>query len=481
MAYKHGVYVSENATSLTAPVTGNAGLQVVVGTAPVNTVADPAAAVNAPVLVNSYAEAVAAVGYSDDFASYTLCQAISAAFQVIGCGPLVLINVLDPAKHTTAVTEKTAQVNNKIAVVEEKGMLLGGLTVKGDASAVLKAGEDYTASFDDEGNLMIALIGSKTATTLTVSGKKLDPSKVTAADIVGSVDAGTGKVSGLEVVQQVYPKLGMTPGILLAPGFSKDATVAAALQAKTTGINGSFRCICVCDVDSGTSGAKVYTDVKTKKEASGLNGANCYAVWPCAKVGTKVYSGSAIVAAEMAYQDASNDDVPNMSVDNKAVAISAACLADGTEVYLDQEQANVLNGAGVGTFLNLNGWRCWGSNTAAYPGNTDPKDRWINIRRFMNWAANTFILTYTPKIGQVMNRRLIESIVDSENIRGNSFVSRGICAAYSIAFMDADNPTTDLLNGKIVFRQSMTPFTPAEEIDDVIEFDPDALADALGG
>jgi len=170
-----------------------------------------------------------------------------------------------------------------------------------------------------------------------------------------------------------------------------------------------------------------------------------------------------------------------MSVDNKAVAISAACLTDGTEVYLDQEQANVLNGAGVGTFLNLNGWRCWGSNTAAYPGNTDPKDRWINIRRFMNWAANTFILTYTPKIGQVMNRRLIESIVDSENIRGNSFVSRGICAAYSIAFMDADNPTTDLLNGKIVFRQSMTPFTPAEEIDDVIEFDPDALADALAG
>ena len=483
MAYKHGVYVSENATSLTAPVTGNAGLQVVVGTAPVNTVADPAAAVNKPVLVNSYAEAVAAVGYSDDFESYTLCQAISAAFQVIGCGPLVLINVLDPAntKFTAAVSDQQVQVNNKIATVPVKGLLKEGLTVKGDGATALKAGEDYTASYDDEGNMLIALIGSKTATTMTVSGKKLDPSKVTAADIVGGVDTATGKVSGLEVVQQVYPKLGLTPGILLAPGFSKDATVAAALQAKTTGINGSFRCICVCDVDSGATGAKVYTDVKTKKEASGLNGANCYAVWPCAKVGTKVYSGSAIVAAEMAYQDASNDDVPNMSVDNKAVAISAACLADGTEVYLDQEQANVLNGAGVGTLLNLNGWRCWGSNTAAYPGNTDPKDRWINIRRFMNWAANTFILTYTPKIGQVMNRRLIESIVDSENVRGNSFVSRGICAAYSSAFLDADNPTTDLLNGKIVFRQSMTPFTPAEEIDDVIEFDPDALADALGG
>lgn len=34
--YKHGVYTSEQATSMTAPVTGTAGLQVVVGTAPVN-------------------------------------------------------------------------------------------------------------------------------------------------------------------------------------------------------------------------------------------------------------------------------------------------------------------------------------------------------------------------------------------------------------------------------------------------------------
>ena len=32
--YKHGVYTSEQATSMTAPVTGTAGLQVVVGTAP---------------------------------------------------------------------------------------------------------------------------------------------------------------------------------------------------------------------------------------------------------------------------------------------------------------------------------------------------------------------------------------------------------------------------------------------------------------
>ena len=36
MAYKHGVYTSEVATSMVAPITGTAGLQVIVGTAPVN-------------------------------------------------------------------------------------------------------------------------------------------------------------------------------------------------------------------------------------------------------------------------------------------------------------------------------------------------------------------------------------------------------------------------------------------------------------
>ena len=71
MAYKHGVYTSEVETSLTAPIVGTAGLQVIVGTAPVNMLKDPAAAVNVPLLVNNYKEAVEAVGYSDDFENFT--------------------------------------------------------------------------------------------------------------------------------------------------------------------------------------------------------------------------------------------------------------------------------------------------------------------------------------------------------------------------------------------------------------------------
>jgi len=47
-SYKRGVYVSEQATPLIAPVLGTAGLQVIFGTAPVHMLPDPSAAVNTP-------------------------------------------------------------------------------------------------------------------------------------------------------------------------------------------------------------------------------------------------------------------------------------------------------------------------------------------------------------------------------------------------------------------------------------------------
>ncbi len=480
-SYKHGVNVNEEQTSLVAPVTSTAGLQVVIGTAPVNLLANPAAAVNKPILVNNKKEAVTAVGYSDDFADYTLCEAISAAFDVVGCGPLILINVLDPATHKTAITETTLTVNNHMAVLEVKGALKAGLTVKQNTTALVE-GTDYTLAFDDNGYLNIVLLSggaAYSATSLKVAGNKIDPSAVTAADIVGSVNVSTGEEKGLEVVRQIFPKLSLVPGILTAPRWSMDATVAAALQAKTKEINGAFTCVCIVDISSKTGGALLYTDVNTQKAAQAVSDPNAYAVWPCAKVGDKVYSGSSIAAPLTAYTDAVNADVPNVSPSNKPVAISGICLADGTEVILDQDQANTINSFGVGTFLNYQGWRLWGNNTAAYPGNTDPKDRWFCIKRFLKWAANTFILTYFQVVDNPANKPLIGHVVDSENVRGNGFVARNVCARYEIVYLAEENPTTELLNGHLTFHQYISPYTPAEHIQDKIEFDPYALSAAL--
>ena len=90
-------------------------------------------------------------------------------------------------------------------------------------------------------------------------------------------------------------------------------------------------------------------------------------------------------------------------------------------------------------------------------------------------------MTYFQRVDDPANYRLIESIVDSENINGNSYVARGLCAGYNVVFLSNENPITQILNGKIVFHIYMEPYTPAENIEFILEFDPTAIETALTG
>lgn len=106
MGYRHGIYISELATSITPPVQVSAGLIVAFGTTPVNQLEDPASAVNKPIIAYTYAEAVSKIGYSTNFEKYTLSEVIKVAFGIYGVAPVVFINVLDPAKHKKDVTDE---------------------------------------------------------------------------------------------------------------------------------------------------------------------------------------------------------------------------------------------------------------------------------------------------------------------------------------------------------------------------------------
>ena len=481
MAYKHGVRVQEQDTSLVAPITGTAGLQVVFGTAPVNLAADPYKATNVPILANSFAEAVEQLGYSDNFKAYTLCQSMDASFRVFNVAPIILVNVLDPKKHKKANEDKTVAVAAMQATVEVEGILADTIEVKAGAKT-LAAGTDFVTSFDDNGYLVITLSAAgqgADASELTVKSTSIDPSAVTANDIIGGYNASTGTETGLELLRQIYPKFGMTPGLLVAPGWSQNPNVGVVMAAKCEEINGVFSCECVLDIDSAE--VKKYTDCKEWKDGNGYVNKHAVVLWPQVKIGTKQYAYSAIFAALTAYTDAGNDDVPNLSPSNKLIGLTGTVLDDGTEVTLDQTQANLLNGQGIITAININGWRSWGNNTSIYPASTDPKDRWFCCRRFFTWWGNSFILTYFQKVDDPANYRLIESIVDTENIRGNSYVSQGKCAGARIEFSEDENPITDILNGKIQFHQYLAPCTPAEDILNVLEFDPDMLSAALNG
>lgn len=483
MAYNHGVRVLEQETSLTTPIEGTAGLQVIFGTAPINQAEDPYAVTNVPIIAYSYSEAVSQLGFSYDFKNYTLCQSIYACFQVLNVAPIILVNVLDPTTHKTANEDTTVTVSSLQATVPITGILPDTVTVKA-GEETLEADTDYVLSFDDDGYLVISLTSSGAGaevTELTVSSTSIDPSQVTYTDIIGGYDSSTGSETGLELVRQIYPKFGMTAGLLLAPGWSQYPNVGIALAAKCEDINGYFRAECIADIDCSADGATKYTDCNEWKNNNGYTDEHMALLWPQVQVGDYQLAFSAIFGALTAYTDASNDDVPNLSPSNKTVGITGLVLEDGTEVTLDQTQANVLNGQGIITAINVSGWRTWGNNSACYPSNTDPKDRWWCCRRFFSWWANSFILTYFQKVDDPANYRLIESIVDSENIRGNSYVSQGKCAGARMEYSEDENPITDILDGKVQFHMYLAPYVPAEDICNTLEFDPEMLESALSG
>ncbi len=124
MPYFHGVYGQQLPTQDDIPLSGAGTLPVYIGTAPVEQLTDHANAINTPVLLSSYEDAKAKIGYSDDWDKYTLCEAVYAHFKnkIGSIGPIAVINVFDPAVHTD---EKPVDETDIIGGIDENGKRTG--------------------------------------------------------------------------------------------------------------------------------------------------------------------------------------------------------------------------------------------------------------------------------------------------------------------------------------------------------------------
>ena len=242
----HGVYVSQQATSVSTPVVAESGVPFVVGLAPVQA-ADKPAAPGTPVLCTSWSEAVEKLGYSDDWATYTLCEFMYSHFKLFACQPVIFCNVLDIA------TAKEASAAADVAVTEHKVKL---------PIAAINDSTDYNAYYSGE-HLVVELLSTGSAydaEQVNIAYNKVKASTVTASDIA----------SAMENVELCLTLLGIVPDLLCAPGYSQQSTVAAAMTAKAGNINGLFRAKALIDIDCGASGARAYSDVLTKKNAANI-------------------------------------------------------------------------------------------------------------------------------------------------------------------------------------------------------------------
>ena len=474
----HGVKASEISTDIISTIETTAGLPVIVGTAPVNLTENPLSNVNKPVLCNSFDEFVAAFGYSDNWDKYTLCEAAYSEFILYGVKPAVFINVLDPASHKMTISGSMYNVTNDLVEIDNDA-LLNSFIVKENSYSTVAAikNTDYTLAFDTEGKAIISIVSGGSLdgkTSIYISYDRLNPSAVTYQDVIGGVNTN-GETKGLELVNTIYTMFGMIPGIIAAPSWSENPTVATVMKAKASTLSSLFKCICLTDVD--TSQVRNYRNVYTWKNSNNYTGANQIVCWPCVRNGEQIYHMSTHLMGVIGAMDADNDDIPYMSPSNHTLQATGLCLKDGTEILLSLDQANILNSQGIVTGLNFSGgFKIWGNYTAIYPSLSDPKDIFICCRRMLDWQQKTLILNYWQRVDAPLIPRVIRSIVDSESIRLNGLVARGYLIAAEIQFNEDENPTTDLLAGKVKLHTKLTCPVPAEEIEEIVEYDASAYS-----
>ena len=463
MAFRHGVYKSEVPTSIVAPSQGYTGLPVIVGTAPV--FMGDITCVNVPKLVYTYEEAVEIFGYSDDWDSWTLCEFMYSQFALYGQAPCVLVNVFDPSKHREALDpQEFAVVNGAVN--------LGQNIIFTKPSSDESIGDYY----DDEGNAIV--VTSKSYTNIrVVNWAKARPDMVTASDIIGGYSISAGKNTGLECIQDVYPKFRLVPGLIGCPKWSEKSEVAAVMRAKADNINGLFTCSAVVDIPSGDSGAKTYTDAPEWKNLNNYVAEREIVCWPKVALGGKVYHMSTQLIGLMNKVDTGRGDIPYKSPSNELMQMDSCVNESGQEIMMSIEQANYLNSQGIVTALNwTGGWRAWGNRTGAYPASTDVKDVFIPVRRMMDYLGNTFITTFWQKTDEPMTPRLVRTIVNSFNMYINSLVAIEALLGGRVEFREDENAYTDLLNGIIKFHVFITPPVPAEVIEGIFEYDPEYLS-----
>jgi hypothetical protein len=477
--YKHGITTTRS-SDITTESEQAVRVQVAVGTAPVNLLDDPASAVNVPVIAYSRNDVKLQLGVCSDY-DYTLMQTVLASFSKVGVAPVVMINVLDPdnKNHVTAVAGTSVDVINGSVTIEDEGILLDKLVVSSE-SKTGTAGTDYIAAFDSDGYVTIAIADDgafKGKTSLTVAYTKLNPAGVTANDIIGGLSED-GTRQGIELVDEIYSRFGFVPDILSAPGFSTDAAVAAALEAKAE-LNGDLtNAIAVVDIESKTT--TKLEDVKNAKNKLGCFTRWTVLCWPKVTMGGVEIFASAAVAAMLQYVTVQNGNVPT-SPDNKDIPIDGVVMDGGKEVHYTMKQVNdYLNAIGVLSFVYLNGWKCWGNNTAAYPDQTDPNERYIKCVMMSNYIENRFKTEYLETIGNDASYKLIDSVVTNYNTDLSALVPDYMAGA-RIIFDKKENPVSSIVKGHFIFRTEYADYTPAEYYENTFVWKSKILEEAFEG
>ena len=477
--YKHGAYgVIQAVGSRVADE--SQGAIVYVGTAPVHNVEGGANNVNKPIVVNNIAEARKYFGYSDEWDKYTLCEAMHVHLENKGVGPLVFINVLNPATHKASesgTVSKTPE-NGRVTIPAAQDIILDSVVVKSGNTAKIK-GTDYAIAYNVEKKTITIselTAGALGTSALTITYNTIDASAVTTADVIGASD-GLGLNTGIFAIKNVYQLTGYIPAYLAAPGFSSVPAVHAAMYQNSVKVNGHWDVYMFVDLPIVNGETPLTLDTaKTYKNGNGYTKENETVFFPLAQ-GTdgKIYHLSVLAAANFQELLLAQDGIPYKTASNTDCSLIENLYLGASNtgrVYDDNIINEKLNKNGIASAAYVGGrWAIWGCHSADYDQENGDQ---INVaetnRMMLYYISNDFQHRRTPDVDKPMTANDLQTIIAEEQTRVDALLNIGALTR-GVVTLNADaQAKSDIMNGDYSFLFDITTTPLAKSLTAIVNW-----------
>ncbi|WP_462150880.1 phage tail sheath subtilisin-like domain-containing protein [Pseudoalteromonas xiamenensis] len=279
--------------------------------------------------------------------------------------------------------------------------------------------------------------------------------------VMSSMAAGVdseGAYTGVAAFLGAESILGVTPRILVAPGYSHQRPNGNknAVISDMVGVAERLRAVIIADGPSTT-------DEEAKAYRKDFGSRRVFVVDPAVKVfrdgEAVVEPSSSRVAGMIAKSD--NDRgfwwSPSNTNMNGIVATERAIDFQLGDV---NARANLLNENEVATIIRQNGFKLWGNRTCS----DDPKWAFLSVVRTADMINDSLLRAHMWAVDRNITKTYIEDVTQSVQSYLDSLKAQGAILGGQI-WADADlNTPANIQAGKVYFSFDFTPPTPAEHI-----------------
>ncbi|MBR9880785.1 MAG: phage tail sheath protein [Gammaproteobacteria bacterium] len=276
----------------------------------------------------------------------------------------------------------------------------------------------------------------------------------TKTNVIGGVDATTGKKTGMKALLSAQQSFGIKPRILGVPELD-DVDVAAEL----IGVAQQLRAFAYVSA----FGCATVDEVVMYRENFGAR--ECMVIWP-EFTGFDTTAGETVELSAVARALGLRAQLDETVGWHKTLSNVPVNGVSGLskEVYWDLQNpatdAGVLNAADVTTLINQGGFRFWGSRTC----DTDGLFPFENYTRTAQVVADTMAEAHLWAVDKPMHASLVKDIIEGINAKFREWKALGYIIDGNAWFNEQANSETTLKAGKLYIDYDYTPVPPLENL-----------------